>query len=69
MNDRLYSQLRLLSLPDDAGRFYQLALDYDLNDAWKLSAKYTEYAGRDPKNYFERFADSDRLLIGVTFQF
>lgn len=69
LNDRLYSQVRLLSLPDDAGRFYQLALDYDLTDAWKLSAKYTDYVGTDAHNYFERFTDSDRFLVGITFQF
>lgn len=69
LNDRLYSQLRFLSLPDDAGRFYQLAFDYDLTDAWKLSAKYTDYVGTDPNNYFERFTNSDRFLAGITFQF
>lgn len=69
MNERLRSQLRIASMPDDSGRFYQLALGYELNDSWKLEGKYTNYIKTERENYFSRFEDSDRILVGLSFQF
>lgn len=69
MNERLRSQIRLASLPDDSGRFYQLALGYELSDSWKLDFKYTNYIKTRESNYFSRFEDSDRVLLGLSFQF
>lgn len=69
LNERLRSQLRIASMPDDSGRFYQLALGYELNDSWKLEGKYTNYIKTESENYFSRFEDSDRILVGLNFQF